>query len=101
MQWLTTLLSFPWGVLLGFLYFGGLWWTVTKLTTTRSTALLFIVSFMVRMTVVMVSFYFLLMKGLPNLLAALVGFLVARMWSINSKKAQKQVAGDNHPKGEY
>jgi F1F0 ATPase subunit 2 len=86
------ILSFPAGLLLGVFFFGGLWWTVMKLSTIRSPAILFIVSFLVRTAVVMAGFYVLLMQGLPHLFIALGGYFVARMWCIHTFKPQETAA---------
>jgi F1F0 ATPase subunit 2 len=90
---LYIVLSFPAGLLLGVFFFGGLWWTVTKLSTIRRPAILFIGSFLLRTAVVMAGFFILLMQGLPNLLAALGGYLVARMWCIHTFKPQESNSG--------
>ena len=84
MQWLYVALSFPVGLLLGGFFFGGLWWSVQKLSTVRSPALLFMVSFIVRTTVVMAGFYVLLMQSLLHLLIAVGGYLVARTYCLRT-----------------
>lgn len=88
MYWMYIILSFPAGLLLGVFFFAGLWWTVMKLSTVHSPALLFIVSFLVRTAVVMAGFYVLLRQGIPNLLTGIGGYWVARMWCIHRFKPQ-------------
>ena len=84
MKWVTILISFPAGLLLGFFFFRGLWWTVERCTTVKNPLLLFLASFLVRMAVVMAGFYLLLMQGVPELFLALGGFLASRFWQIRA-----------------
>jgi F1F0 ATPase subunit 2 len=69
------------GVLLGSFYFGGLWLTIKHFTAkSKSYHLLFILSFLLRTTVV-VSGFFLLLQMVHQwqaLAVALVGFLISR-----------------------
>lgn len=67
------------GVLLGVLFFVGLWWTVRKLATTKHVALLFLGSLLVRTSIVILGFYFLMGNDWQRLLAGLVGFVIARI----------------------
>src|ERR1039458_3649574 len=46
------------GLLLGAIFFGGLWWTVRKGVSGKSRALWFPVSMLLRMSIVLVGFYF-------------------------------------------
>jgi len=72
-------LSFAAGMLLGAIFFGGLWWTVQKITGSDSPYLVSIASFFVRAAVVLAGFYFLLQADWSYLLAALAGFIIARI----------------------
>lgn len=66
------------GVLLGVLYFGGLWLTVRRLPTAHSPAMLLLASFLVR-TALVVSGIYLMMNGRwEPASACLGGFLLAR-----------------------
>lgn len=70
------------GILLGVIFFGGLWWTVRRGISSRRAGLWFMGSMLLRIGVVTTGFYFLL--GLPGdgwktLLAALLGFIIARL----------------------
>lgn len=78
MNWLYYILSFLAGALLGAIFFGGLWWTVQKITGSGSPYLLSVVSFVVRTAIILTGFYFLLTAGWPYLLSALLGFLAVR-----------------------
>lgn len=70
------------GILLGSIFFGGLWWTVRRGISSHRAGLWFMGSMLLRIGVVMTGFYFLL--GLPGdgwktLLAGLLGFIIARL----------------------
>lgn len=71
------------GAGLGLLFYGSLWYTVRRLTTTRRPALLLVGSLAVRTGLALLGL-FLLMGGTrghwERLLAACVGFLLARVW---------------------
>jgi F1F0 ATPase subunit 2 len=67
------------GVLLGAIFFGGLWWTVRKGVTAKSPALWFLGSSLLRMGIALVGFYFVARGDWKKLLLCLLGFLVARV----------------------
>lgn len=67
------------GVLLGALFFGGLWWTVRKSVSSQRPALWFFGSFLLRMSLVLVGFYWVAGGQWERLLACLVGFILARL----------------------
>ncbi len=67
------------GALLGVFFFAGLWWTVRQLGSSRHVALLFILSMLLRTTVVVLGFYYILDDNWQHLLAALIGFIIIRM----------------------
>ncbi len=82
MQILTLAPAFIAGLGLGLFYFGGLWLTIQRLTTTRKPYHLILASFLFRLTVCLVGFYLILSsKGeqqLISLLACVLGFLLIR-----------------------
>ncbi len=65
------------GLLLGTLYFGGLWWTVQKVTGEKK-AYIILLSFIIRLAILFAVFYYILLQGWQYLLAALTGFLLSR-----------------------
>ncbi len=70
------------GILLGAIFFGGLWWTVRHGISSSRAGLWFMGSMLLRIGIVMTGFYFLL--GLPGdgwktLFAGLLGFIIARL----------------------
>lgn len=67
------------GLLLGAIFFGGLWWTVRKGAASPRPVLWFSGSLLVRMGIVLPGFYFVGGGELPRLLACLLGFLIARL----------------------
>jgi len=67
------------GALLGVFFFMGLWWTVRNIDTTKHVALWFLGSMLVRTSIVMLGFYFLMGDNWHQLLAGLLGFAIARI----------------------
>ena len=67
------------GVLLGAVFFGGLWWTVQRAVSARWVALWFFASLMLRTGIVLGGFYLSCGDDWQRWLAALLGFVVARM----------------------
>ena len=75
------------GILLGALFFGGLWWTVRRGVSSPRPALWFLGSGLVRMSIVLAGFYFVSGGQLRRLLLCLLGFVIARvavMWLTRS-----------------
>lgn len=66
------------GILLGAIFFGGLWWTVLKGVSARQTALWFGLSFMLRTAIALAGFYFVSGADWKRLLVCLTGFIAAR-----------------------
>ncbi len=67
------------GLLLGAVFFGGLWWTVIKGVSSSQPALWFFVSMLLRMSVTLTGFYYVGREDWKRWLACLLGFVVARM----------------------
>jgi F1F0 ATPase subunit 2 len=67
------------GVLLGMIFFGGLWWTIQRGVSSKSAAILFSSSLLLRMAITVAGFYFIARGNWRNLLACLCGFLLARL----------------------
>jgi F1F0 ATPase subunit 2 len=66
------------GVLLGAVFFGGLWWTVRTGVSSQRAALWFLGSLVLRTGISLAGFYLVSGGQLDRLLACLLGFLVAR-----------------------
>jgi len=67
------------GLLLGGIFFGGLWWTVHKGLWSKHPALWFLGSRLLRMGLVLVGFYFVGRGDWQRLVACLSGFILARL----------------------
>ena len=66
------------GVLLGAVFFGGLWWTVRKGLSSRHPALWFLGSLLLRTSITVTGFYFVASGHWERLLVCLLGFVMAR-----------------------
>ena len=67
------------GMLLGAVFFGGLWWTVQKGVSARQPALWFGASLLLRTGIVLAGFYFVSGAEWKRLLLCLFGFIIARI----------------------
>ncbi len=76
---LALLLSLFAGVLLGAVFFGGLWFTVRRGLTSHQPALWFLSSMLLRTAIAVAGFYFVMQGDWRRLVACLAGFLVARV----------------------
>jgi len=76
MMLMLVLLS---GILLGAIFFGGLWWTVRKGFSSKQPALLFLSSMLLRICIVLAGFYFISGGLWERLLLCLLGFVMARL----------------------
>jgi F1F0 ATPase subunit 2 len=67
------------GLLLGTIFYGGLWWTVRSTVSSRSAGAWLIGSFLLRAIIALGGFYFVSRGDWRSLLACFLGFLVARI----------------------
>lgn len=67
------------GLLLGAVFFGGLWWTVRKGLTAKRPALWFLSSMLLRTGITLGGFYLVGDHDVWRLLACLAGFVAARL----------------------
>ena len=77
-EYLPLVVAFFWGLLLGALFFGGLWLTVRVALFSPRGALWFLASLLARTAVTLGGFYLAARHGLEVLLPCFLGFLVAR-----------------------
>lgn len=80
------------GILLGCIYFGGLWLTIRRLTRWRQPGLTMMASLLVRLTLVAVGLYLLADGHWQRYVAAVPGLLIARWWwigRISPKEAKR------------
>jgi F1F0 ATPase subunit 2 len=86
------ILAFIGGLLLGTIFFGGLWFTVRKLVNSKIPALLFLGSFILRVSVTLIGFYYISTGSWQRLLICMAGFITARYSVIYfTKSKEKQV----------
>jgi F1F0 ATPase subunit 2 len=81
------------GVLLGAIFLGGLWWTVSQGLSSKRVALWFLGSLLLRMGIVLAGFYLVSGGQWEQLLLCLLGFVMARLvvtWLM-------QPSGENRP----
>ncbi|WP_229213633.1 ATP synthase subunit I [Dyadobacter psychrotolerans] len=76
------------GLILGALYFGGLWLTVRHTMASRYPAAGFLVSYILRTAVVLAGFYYVGIGGWQGLLICLAGFILARYLVIYATKRE-------------
>ncbi len=67
------------GLLIGAVYFGGLWLTVRKAVAATIPALWFAASFLLRMAIALAGFYLAGQGNWQRFLVCLAGFVVARL----------------------
>jgi F1F0 ATPase subunit 2 len=75
---LSLVLALVTGVLLGGIFFGGLWWTVRKGVSSKHPALWFFGSLLLRTSIALAGFYFIGRGHWERLLVCLLGFIIAR-----------------------
>jgi len=66
------------GILLGAFFFGGLMWTTKKGLFSKNPALIFVSSALLRISVVLLGFYYLAAHNWINMVVCLIGFILAR-----------------------
>ena len=76
---LTLVLVLVTGVLLGVMFFGGLWWTVRKGVSSKQPAFWFFGSLLLRTSIALAGFYFIARGHWERLLVCLLGFVMARL----------------------
>jgi F1F0 ATPase subunit 2 len=84
---LSLVLALITGVVLGAIFFGGLWWTVRKGFSSKQPALWFFGSLILRTSLASAGFYFVAHAHWERLLACLLGFITARFIVIRLTRA--------------
>jgi F1F0 ATPase subunit 2 len=80
---LLIIAAFVAGMMLGTLFFGGLWLTVKKSVIAKVPWLWILGSFILRAGIVMIGFYFIGSGNWQRLVSCLLGFIVARFLIIH------------------
>lgn len=81
------------GLLLGMIFFGGLWWTVGRGVTSSRPAAWFLGSMVVRMTLVLGGFYFVANGQWQRMVLCLLGFALARLGVTRFSRIKEKQAG--------
>ncbi|MEP6947236.1 MAG: ATP synthase subunit I [Acidobacteriota bacterium] len=76
---LTLVLALGSGILLGGIFFGGLWWTVKKVVLAARPALWLIGSMFLRTGIVLGGFFVFARDSWESVLMCLLGFIIARI----------------------
>jgi F1F0 ATPase subunit 2 len=96
---LSLIVASVFGVLLGAMFFGGLWWTVNHVLSAAQPALWLLGSSILRTGVALAGFYAIGRDDWRRLLAALVGFIVARTfltWYTREVGGRSNATGKDH-----
>lgn len=75
---INLLPAFVAGIVLGTVFFGGLWLTVKHGLRKKKSVLIFTASFIIRMTIILLGFYYVGANSWQKMLVCLLGFLMAR-----------------------
>lgn len=86
----TLVLALLTGVLLGAIFFGGLWWTVRKGVPSERPALWFLGSLLLRTIITVTGFYFVARGEWQRLLVCLLGFVMARLVATRLTRVTEQ-----------
>jgi len=78
-EFLTLTLPLAAGLLIGAIFFGGLWWTVRKGVSDKQPALWFFGSLVLRMSIALAGFYIVSSSHWERLVVCLLGFVLARL----------------------
>ena len=73
-----VVLSFFFGIALGFVFFEGLLWTIKKGVTARSPAVWFSISFLIRIGLLSFGMYFVSTYGFWAIVACFIGLMLMR-----------------------
>jgi len=97
----TLRLALAWvaGAALGAIFFGGLWWTVSKLASSPRPALWVFGSALARMSIALAGFYLVAGGQWERLIACLLGFVTARLavtWLTRVPAQRHQAAEASH-----
>lgn len=91
---LILLLVFAVGLLLGGIFFGGLWWTVRRAMTSPHPTRWFLSSLIVRSGMVIFGFYAIAGQDWQRWLACVVAFMLARQ--LSTRYARPAQLGNTH-----
>jgi F1F0 ATPase subunit 2 len=87
---LAVTLSLFAGLALGAVFFGGLWWTISRIAASKRPALLFVTSFVFRTSFALSGLYAVGHAHLERLSACLLGFFAARFLILRLTRPQAE-----------
>ncbi|MFC1895455.1 ATP synthase subunit I [Thermodesulfobacteriota bacterium] len=90
-DWFWVAPGFAWGLLLGGLYFWGLWITVKHIVRSRKPGKTWIVSFLARTSFALFGFYLALHLDIQAFFSSLIGFFAARFLANRISKPSCEV----------
>ncbi|MGA3089498.1 MAG: ATP synthase subunit I [Terriglobales bacterium] len=76
---LALILTLLAGVLLGAIFFGGLWWTIRRGVSSKQPSALFFFSLLLRTGIALAGFYVVARGDWRRVLTCLLGFILARI----------------------
>ena len=85
------------GLVLGAIFFGGLWWTVLKGVSAKQPALWFGLSLLLRTAIVLAGFYYVANPDWERLVVCMTGFVIARMFVIRLTAARTEAEAGHAP----
>ena len=80
------------GLLIGTVFFGGLWWTIQKGVSSKQPAFWFLGSLLLRTTIAVAGFYLVSRGDWMRLLGCLLGFVLARIFIVWLTRAPRDKA---------
>ncbi len=93
MNYLDLLIPFLVGLVLGAFYFGGLWLTVSRLSSLPRPGWVLLVSFLVRLAVLLTGIYLIAEGKWQRMCACLFGFILVRFVSIQITHSELKKQG--------
>lgn len=96
-EWADLIEALLAGIIIGAVFFGGLWWTVKRGRTSRHPAFLFLGSMAIRTGFCLGAFYLVADRSWQGFLACLLGFLVARLFILRWAPAEAEPLDSESP----
>ncbi len=78
------------GIMLGAVFFGGLWWTIRRGISSGRVAFWFLGSMLLRTCIVLLGFHYFFGDDWKKMLLGLLGFVIARLVVMQITKAREQ-----------
>lgn len=82
------MIAFIVGLVVGVIYFGGLYFSVQKITTVKHPSLIMGLSFVLRMAILLIVFFFIAQNGIRDILLAFAGVMLVRVFMTLRLKEQ-------------